>query len=252
MLDTRNQPRSDWHSTRFWLAIGVTVISVVAVSTLAGLIIHYSKDGPNAATNAQNVLNSVLPLLGTWVGTILAYYFSKENFEAATKSVTALAKQISPQEKLRSALAGEKMIHRQEMFVQMVSPEKLKISEMLKSLEDAGKGSRIPILGPLGEPIYVLHRSMVDKFMADSVRSGKTTDEVLALTVADLFAQSNNYEKIAQSFGCISPEATLADALSIMTNLDGCQDVFVTEVGSKSSPVVGWITNGVIQNNAVV
>src|SRR5271155_1830489 len=83
---------SDWKSTRFWLAIGVTVISVVAVSSLAGLIIHNSKDQQDAARSAQNVLGSVLPLLGTWVGTILAYYFSKENFEAATKSVTEMAK----------------------------------------------------------------------------------------------------------------------------------------------------------------
>jgi len=45
---------------------------------------------------------SVLPLLGVWVGTLLAYYFSKENFEAATKSVTEMAREIGGMEKLRA------------------------------------------------------------------------------------------------------------------------------------------------------
>jgi len=126
---------SDWRSTRFWLAIGVTVIAVVAVATLAGLIIHNSKDKVDAATSAQNVLSSVLPLLGTWVGTILAYYFSKENFEAATKSVTELAKQLTPQEKLRSALATDKMILRSRMYFKVLPADKLALVDILKELE---------------------------------------------------------------------------------------------------------------------
>jgi hypothetical protein len=242
---------SDWRSTRFWLAIGVTVISVVAVATLAGLVIHNSKDKTDAATSAQNVLGSVLPLLGTWVGTILAYYFSKENFEAATKSVTELAKQLTPQEKLRSALATDKMIPRSQMYFKVLPADKLALVDILKDLEQAKKGNRIPILADNGEAMYILHRSIIDKFLADSARGGKPAAEIGALTVADLLRDAR-LDTVARSFDTIRSDATLADAMEAMGKVGNCQDVFVTQTGKKDEPVQGWITNVIIQDNAKV
>jgi hypothetical protein len=232
--------------------MGVTVISVIAVAILAGLIIHNTKDQQDAARSAQSVLSSVLPLLGTWVGTILAYYFSKENFEAATKSVTDLAKQITPQEKLKSTLAKDKMIRRADMFFKSLPPDKLKLVDTLKDLEQANKGSRIPILGDKGEAKYVLHRSIIDKFLADSARTGKTQAEIAALTIEDLLNQNAKLKAIAQAFGIIKQDDTLADAMDIMNKIDDCQDVFVTQSDAKDEPVVGWVTNAIIQENAKV
>jgi len=246
MSNGQNQPPSEWRSTRFWLALGVTVISVAAVAVLASVSIYHSKDA------ATNVLASVLPLLGTWVGTILAYYFSKENFEAATKSVTDLAKQITPQEKLKSALGKDKMISRGQMFCVSLPANRLKLSDMLKGLEEAKKGNRIPILGDKGEAKYVLHRSIIDKFISDLTRGGKQLAEIAALTVEDLLNQDASMKKIAQAFGIIKPNDTLADAMNTMSKIDNCQDVFVTQSGAKEEAVLGWITNVIIQENARV
>lgn len=165
--DTGGQ--NEWKSTRSWLAIGVTVISILSVASLAGLIIHYSGNKEDAG---NRVLGSVLPLLGTWVGTVLAYYFSKENFEAATKGVTELAKQITPQEKLKSTPVDQKMIPRDKMFSKSIPMEKLKLVEILDSLEKEKKGNRIPILGDKGEVQRILHRSIIDKFLSASARRG--------------------------------------------------------------------------------
>jgi hypothetical protein len=44
------------------------------------------------------VFAAVVPLIGTWVGTLLAYNFSRENFEAAsqaTKDTYAAASSLS-------------------------------------------------------------------------------------------------------------------------------------------------------------
>jgi hypothetical protein len=240
---------SDWRSTRFWLAIGVTGISIIAVTILAGLVIHYSKD---ATATAQNVLNSVLPLLGTWVGTILAYYFSKENFEAATKSVTDLAKQITPQEKLKSVLAKDKMIPRSQMLFKSLPTDKLKLGEMLSELEQAKKGNRIPVLGNKGEPMYIVHRSIIDNFLSSLALGGKTAAEIRTLTLQDLLDQNEKMKAMAQSFGVIGQDATLADAMDIMGKIHDCQDVFVTRTGAKDEPVLGWITNVIVQDNAKI
>src|SRR5437660_837167 len=38
---------------------------------------------------AQYVLTAVLPVVAAWVGTVLAFYFGRENYESAAKSTTA-------------------------------------------------------------------------------------------------------------------------------------------------------------------
>lgn len=37
--------------------------------------------------------------------------------------------------------------------------------------------------------------------------------------------------------------ATMADAKAIMSSFANCRDVFVTENGQRSEPVIGWVTN---------
>jgi urease gamma subunit len=252
MNDNSTVQVSEWRSTRFWLALGVTVISVVAVAILAGLIIHHSRDKNDGAAAAQNVLSSVLPLLGTWVGTILAYYFSKENFEAATKSVSDLARQVSPQEKLKSASARDKMIPRAQIFCTSSPPNETKLVDVLDQLEKAKKGNRIPGVNNKNQISFILHRSIIDKFLSDSARAGKTVAEINALTVQDLLEHSPELKNISEAFGVIGQNDTLADAMQIMNNIRDCQDVFVTPTGSRNDEVVGWITNLIIQDSAKV
>ena len=61
------------------------------------------------------------------------------------------------------------------------------------------------------------------------------------------------------SFSLIKESATLADAkaaMDSMTSAPGvtgnCYDIFVTATGSASDPVLGWITNDIINENAKV
>src|SRR5438094_10043990 len=91
---------------RSWLAFVITIVSILGVIALATVIVLKSKDQSGVATQ---VLSTVLPVIGTWVGTILAFYFGKENFETAAKRVADLAKQLTPQEKLRAIPAKAKM-----------------------------------------------------------------------------------------------------------------------------------------------
>ena len=250
MPDEANSPQSDWKSTRFWLAIGVMVLSITSVAILAILVIHYASP-ENKQDAGTRVLGSVLPLLGTWVGTVLAYYFSKENFEAATKSVTELAKQITPQEKLKSALVNQKMIPKVQMFFRTVPADKVKLVDLLNDLEKQQKGNRIPILGDKGEAVYILHRSIIDKFLSDAARAGKAASDIAGLTLQDLLNQSS-LKAIAQAFDVVKQDSSLADAMEAMSKIDDCQDVFVTESGRKGEAVLGWITNVIIQDNAKV
>jgi hypothetical protein len=246
MPDSNSAPVSDWKSTRFWLALLVTLVSIASVSILAYVIIREDKE------KAQGVLNSVLPLLGTWVGTILAYYFSKENFEAATKSVTAIASQLTSDQKLQSIPVKSKMIYKAEMIVQKAPATGIKLTDVLNVLDQKKKGNRVPILGDKDEPVYIVHRSLIDSYLSSLARAGKPSADIAAQTLQTMLDADPDTKRMAETFATVKAEATLAEAKTAMDNLPDCQDVFVTQTGNKAEPVLGWITNVIIQDNAKV
>jgi len=71
------------------------IAMIVLVSAIGGLVVLAATIICLDKASAKEVFNSLLPMFGTWVGTLLAFYFSKDNFEAATRSVTNMAGKIS-------------------------------------------------------------------------------------------------------------------------------------------------------------
>jgi hypothetical protein len=235
---------------RNWLALLVLGFSIVSVTALAITVMLLNKG------EAQHVMSSVLPLLGSWVGTILAYYFSKENFEAATKSVTALAAQVSPQEKLRSTPVKDKMIKRGGMHIQPITPtetdEQLILADILNRLAEAKKGQRIPFLNERDNPLYVIHRSTIDRFLTDKFAFSSPPADISTLTLRDLLTTLDIKDRGDKTFAVVKEDATLADAKAAMESIPGCQDVFITKSGTMSDPVLGWITNVMIESESKV
>jgi hypothetical protein len=93
-----------------------------------------------------------------------------------------------------------------------------------------------------GHPLYIVHRSMIDKFIVKRVLSasgGSPAD----LTVADLLKDSEMKEIFENTFVVVKRQATIAEAKSAMISKPGCSDVFVTAEGTRNEPVQGWLTN---------
>src|SRR4051795_5991752 len=76
-------------ATRKWLAAGIIGASIFAILVISGLAIGLA--GSSRAETSRLVFSAVLPLLGTWVGTVLAFYFARDNLQAATESTLRLA-----------------------------------------------------------------------------------------------------------------------------------------------------------------
>ena len=68
--DTRNK-------IAFWITLG----GMIGVTILGIVVIGFAEQGQSRSDAARLVFGSLLPLLGTWVGTVLAFYFAKANFE---------------------------------------------------------------------------------------------------------------------------------------------------------------------------
>src|SRR6516162_2693960 len=117
-------PAGDWFRGR--LAMLIVLVSLVLTAILAGFAIYFDTH------SAKDILTMVLPMIGTWVGTMLAFYFGREQLEAATRSVTAIARELTPEEKLGSIKVTEKMIPLTNAFVTTADPATVKLLDAIR------------------------------------------------------------------------------------------------------------------------
>jgi hypothetical protein len=234
-------------STREQIALWVIIIAGVGIVLVA---IFVPWIGTNATTDQNRflvltVFNALIPLFGTWVGTVIAFYFSRENFSAAAQSTRELIQQFGD-ERLRqipvdrvwtSAATIEKIT-----LGQGETDANVEVRRIRGLLSD--RVTRVPIFEQTGAAKYVIHQSMIFKFIADN--DGVTTIGAGAAqreaTLADFIAVPDLRAMITKLAFC-PRNATLADAKSRMEAIGGCQDTFVTATGQRTEPVLGWITN---------
>ena len=243
----------------------LATIIIIGSFVIIGIIIFLFYFSATGNQSMQTMLTATLPLIGAWVGAVIAFYFSSKNLESATKSVQNLVVGLSGQQKLKTIPTKEKMIPKNGIhFSQGDDDTKLVLTDMLASLEKTGKGDRIPVLSSKEYPRYVIHRSVIDKFVANAANSAVKTaaDPSKAVNVQTLSAQLSGLTlndliaaqpELKQSFGVVNEDSTLSDAKTCMDAIGKqCQDVFVTKKGSYNEPIVGWVTNAIIEENSKV
>jgi hypothetical protein len=251
---------------RVTLAKAVTTWALVAILAIAGLIIAVAGinaiRAPSEKTGeffdiAKYVLGVLLPVIGAWVGTVLAFYFGQVNFEAASRSAANLVRQLSPREKLQAESAGHAMMKIGDVTAFKMPADQTEADITIKQLIDEGfekdksrPRNRLPILDAEGSGKYVLHRSTIDAFLA-AKKNPPTADES-TLTLKDLLEDEKLKDYIINSFMTLSEDATLADAKDLFDKNSLCLDILVTPDGTKNGIVVGWITNVMVLNAATI
>jgi len=221
--------------TRAWLAIGIVSLSIAGIAVASTVAIYYAA-GDSRTEMARLVFASVLPLFGTWIGTVLAFYFARENLQAATESSLRLAGRVDP-----GTPVAEVMIPLGRIVPWRLQPgadpRSVTLVELYNRMESAKVG-RLPILDDADAVLYVVHRSTITAF-ADAVAKDPGT---LTETMADLLGRAD-LKKAVEAIGFVRPDAVVAEARAAMRSVQGCNDVFVTVHGKPQDPVVGWLTN---------
>ena len=222
--------------TRQWLAIGIVVLSVAAVTVLGGIAIAEDR------SNASDVLSQVLPLLGTWVGAIIAFYFAKENLETATRTTKEL---MTLDLRLKSVKVTEAMIpvgaiEGLKRVGKAKDLEGLKVADVLSEM----KRNRRPVVDAKDVLLLVIHKSTLTEFLAARALA---KEDPSTLTLKDLSTKDADLYKKLEAFAFVGLGETLAEAKRAMeAHSPDCADVFVTAEGKPSEPVLGWITNAEI------
>jgi putative lipase involved disintegration of autophagic bodies len=221
------------------LALSITGFSLLSVAGLSIVVIwHYPGNG-------NNVLSAVLPLLGSWVGTVLAYYFSRDNFEAANQSLSNMVDKVS-QTELKSVPVTERMIKVDEIFHKQESEINQKLVDILEKFDDSKEiWSRLPIFSDEKQIKGLIHRATIEKFIMKNYKNSDSSQKIEDLTIRDLLKDPELKDK----YDVLGESSTLADAKEKMDQLT-CKDVFITKSGKPEEPVIGWITNAIIMKNA--
>jgi hypothetical protein len=222
------------------LGISGAGILLVAVVALWGA---YRSGATQFQQTSQLVFNSLLPLLGTWVGTVLAYYFSKKNFESASNSVERMVT-LTTEQKLRALPVDEEMIRPSDIVLQRIPPGKTPDDVLLKDLlaKLGGNITRIPIVDDRGAVLYIVHQSGLYRFLSEQALAGMSTADIEKLTLQNL-ADDAEIKNWITNIVFIPEQSSVADAKRRLEEQKGCQDLIVTRTGSPSEPMLGWMTN---------
>jgi hypothetical protein len=230
--------------TRAILATSIVLISIGGIIAIAVLSIK-TLHGQDQAEMTRLVFSSVLPLLGTWVGTVLAFYFARESLQAATDSTNRLIGRLDPR-----APVSQAMIPRSRIIAHSLqpaeTPEVVELSVLLSQMRDGGV-HRIPVLTTTGSVTHIVHESTITAFLAippvpPIPAPTAPADPLAGKTIADLLAVPDLAEMV-KAMGFVSVSATIAEARTEMRRVPQCNDVFVTTRGRSDEPVEGWLTN---------
>ncbi|MBI1225755.1 MAG: hypothetical protein GC192_11010 [Bacteroidetes bacterium] len=193
----------------------------------------------------KTVFNTIIPLLATWVGTVLAFYFGKENFEAASRQiVNALRPDMIDDIPIENVMIDTPTIVYKELSQDELKNCKLvDLSAFLASV----RKDRCPIFGKDLSPQYIIHKSTIDNHLVkaknDEEKNGYTLEAILKNEAEYKEMFSLNKKK---GFIIVSKNEILEKAIEKMKAVEQCRDIFVTENGNADGKVLGWVTDSLI------
>jgi hypothetical protein len=103
---------------------------------------------------------------------------------------------------------------------------------------------------------FLIYKSMVERYLSRIatdpalLRSGVAIVDLTPKPLLDSDPQTRVV--FETSFRFVRVDATLADAKQVMDKTSKGQDVFVTQTGDSKKPIIGWVTDNVILENAKV
>lgn len=220
------------------LALYILVLSVVAIF---GVAITAMIVGRNDPETSKTIFNTLLPVVATWVGTILAFYFGRENFESASNQMQKVIQKLSPEQRSNSSVSSIMKTIANVItysFAEGKGDEEVTLEELKMKFTD--RINRLPILNPDGSAKYMIHDSSIDKYYGEG---GNKTDSLKEFIENQKSLENKREFGLGHAFIVVSEKTTLAEANTEMEQLSFCRDIFVTRTGNASEAVIGWISN---------
>jgi hypothetical protein len=232
--DTQNRER---------IAVYVLWASIASITLISGVAVWFASD---KTTTAKDIFNSLLPLYGTWVGTILAFYFSRNAFEAASSAsnrsfqqATSGSASASPPPDNVLAKILLKSLANNLIFSENNLNKPLQ--EVLNNLNDKGR-YRLIVVDAAKKYVDIVYRVNVATYLANP-GGGQQVNPPPQPPTLDQYIKFRDAQGAKLRVVFLPENATLADADAKLKETTGCRDVIVTADGQPTSPVVAYVTD---------
>lgn len=224
------------------LALGAGAIVILSLGIiLAFSLISNSNTNVsgNIDTLIMGVFTAVLPVLATWVGTVLAFYFTNESYKQAAETSRAAARVTPPE--------------RRPVADRMIPYEKIAKDEAdTREAADAIKMDKLfAMMSPpvtrvivfekgAQNPIYIIRKKLIPEAWTQQAGPWpQTISDYRKLDGGRTGSDSTN-------FGFVSPNASVEEVREIMQTTNTV-DVFVSRSGQKNEPILGWLTDDLVK-----
>ncbi|MDO8898783.1 MAG: hypothetical protein Q7V19_14130 [Bacteroidales bacterium] len=225
------------------IAISIAGLAVVTTLWITGNAMICKNEG-----GMDIVTKSILPLVATWMGAIIAYYFAKDNFNAAADRYDSMIDKLSPEDKMRSKSIEKEMIPIKDMKTFQLNDMINKL--ILKDIHNA------PVMEGLHRFIfleakkcrYIIHRSIFDRFISKKLIQFETMNDninsnIRTLTLSNLIEEKDEaiFNFVHRSIVYLPVTGNLLDAKKALESNKFSQDVVITKNGRSDEEVLGWI-----------
>jgi hypothetical protein len=222
------------------LGIGSVAILAITIAILVAFT-YLATRGPNGNqdlldkidTIYMGLFTAVLPVFATWVGTVIAFYYTNDAFRQAAAST-------------RETLSGTKttgpgvmsIMIPYDKIVGMKPPTReaanaIKLAD-IKAGFNTSTTRMIVFEAETKNPIYIIRSSLIDEPLAANANA----------TIAD-YRKLGNRGSDSVGFGFVPEAASVEDARQIMRTMN-YKDIFVSALGQKTEAILGWVTDDVL------
>lgn len=204
---------------------------------------QYSKSGEEDAY--EKVFNTLIPLIASWIGTVLAFYYGRENMEAAADRFLPLGKEALIDVPVKNIMIDlDTMVFEDDI---PNSNNKL-ILEELRDKYNANRKNRIPFLTKDKlAPQYIIQTDVIQRFLDEN----SNNTNLKSLNVDDLISSEGYKNRFGleepNGFVVVGPKTRVETAIEELNKIDDGKDIFVTEGGKKNGRVLGWITDSLLE-----
>lgn len=219
---------------RYVVTAGTIGIFVTALSLIIAIAMRSPAGDPSWKESMMSIFTSVLPVFSTWVGTVLAFYFTNETVRRTQQSQRQGVRNDGQPIRRPGTMISFENIPRIELDAAAVTSHgtaaaaagEINLGEIQDLFGPTGT-NRVVIFDEKKAPVFVLQRSGMPPIVAE--------DD----TVEDYLATGGNLEA-ATKFAIVAADLTIASARQQMET-DRLTDLFVTEHGSSQEPTLGWV-----------
>lgn len=215
------------------LGVGTAAIVVLSIGVIIAFTVLAYRD-PELEKRFDSLLMSVftavLPVFATWVGTVIAFYFSNESFRQAAQSAREAAGALQPGPRVAERMIPYKNIAKIEADPATVLS--LPMGEITKQFNDAI--TRVLIFTPARLPRYIVRKTRLPQtWVGAKDPQNPTLNDYLTLNGNANLEDAKLFAWAAESDTVDAGRAAILKAKS--------KDLFVTLTGTQSEAVLGWV-----------